>query len=245
MGHISRGFLFSSEKDIYLTYPSQFMDAMAGYRIDLLRSSDGGLTWQWLNSPYWADGEVYDCAGAVVGNRIYMIWRENVGTWTVTEVPGRYLPDWNYSVAMHDPNVPEGELVQRVCLTWSDDGGQTWAHCPGHHHWVSKSSLSDPIRVRSMDVVKPYCSTMRLQIAAFKRTLVIAQSVGTGFDNNEIWVTFSRDGGLTWSEKAVYSPGMLRDAAVAFGPDGSIMIAGSSRVGNETRPWVIHSQVGT
>ncbi len=219
------------------------MDAMAGYRIDLLRSSDGGLTWRWLNSPYWADGEVYDCAGAVVGNRIYMIWRENVGKWTVTEVPGRYLPDWNHSVAMHDPNVLEGEMVQRVCLTWSDDGGQTWAYCPGHHHWVPKSELPEPLIVEPMDVCKPYRVATRLDIAAFEGTLAIVQSVGTEHDNSEVWVTLSRDGGITWSEKAVYSPGMLRDVAVAFDPDGSLMIAGSSRIGNEARPWVAHSQL--
>ena len=239
----SRGSLFSSGSDLFLTYPSEFLGALGGYRVDLLRSSDGGFAWQWLNSPYWADGEVYDCTGVAVGSRIYMAWRENTGKWITTPVAGQAHPDWEHSVAMHDPNVREGELVQRVYLTWSEDGGQTWAYSVGRHQWVPKSDAPDPIVVDSMDIAKPYCSRSRLEMASFGDILVLAQSVGTEDDNAEVWVVFSRDSGKTWSEKAVYSSGALRDVAIAFGPDGTLMLAGSSRTGNEARPWVVSSHI--
>jgi RNA polymerase sigma-70 factor, ECF subfamily len=243
MGMTSRGSLFSSGSDLFLTYPSIFLGALGGYRVELLRSSDGGFNWQWLNSPFWADGEVHDCTGVVVGNRIYVAWRENMGRWTTTPVPDRAYPNWEHSVAMHNPDVFDGERVQQVSLTWSDDGGQTWAHSVGRNHWVPKSKHPDPVTVGPLDVTKPYCSRGRLNMAAFGSLLVITQSVGTEDDNAEVQVAFSRDGGQNWLEKAIYSPGMLRDVAAEFGPNGSLMIAGSSRTGNEARPWVVHSQV--
>ncbi len=243
MGMVGRGSLFSSGSDLYLTYCTIFLAALGGYRVELLRSTDGGSTWQWLNSPYWAEGEVHDCAGIVVEGRIYIAWRENTGKWTTTPVPGRSFPNWEHFMAMHDPSVPDGALVQRVCLTWSDNGGETWAHSVGKHQWVPKSERPDPVVVEPLDVVKPFASSGRLNLVARGSTMVAAHSVGTQDDNSDVQIAFSRDGGATWPEKAVYSSVLLRDVAAVSGPDGALLLAGSSRTGSEARPWVVHSRI--
>jgi hypothetical protein len=41
----------------------------------------------------------------------------------------------------------------------------------------------------------------------------------------------------------VYKPGKLIDAAVALDPDGSLLMAGSSRTATEARPWVVRSKL--
>lgn len=64
-------------------------------------------------------------------------------------------------------------------------------------------------------------------------------AAGTG----AVWLATSRDGGKTWLQKAVYSDGGLCDVAIALAPDGSLLLAGSSRTGGEARPWVVHSRI--
>ena len=54
MGMTSRGSVFSSGDDLYLTYPSVLSAFGLGNRVDLIRSMDGGLAWSWLSSPFWA-----------------------------------------------------------------------------------------------------------------------------------------------------------------------------------------------
>jgi Neuraminidase (sialidase) len=150
-----------------------------------------------------------------------------------------------------DEGVPDGAVTQGVLAGWSDDGGQTWSHRVWDpDEFPNNSGLTihplpdkpEPCLVEVLDVAKPRVSNS-LQIAVHEDTLAIAQEVQTDYYNSEVWLAISRDGGQTWPEKAVYSPGALREPAIAFAADGSLLIAGSSRTGDEARPWVVHSRI--
>jgi hypothetical protein len=252
MGMVSRTSIFSSGSEMFVVYPSLFTDSGRGNRVDLLRSSDGGFSWTWLNSPYWGSGPIYDAAGAVVDGRVYVAWREILGKWVPTgEVSG--VVHWMKLVdVVEDPDVLTGSVTQRVHLNWSDDGGQTWARKVWHpQEFPADSGLTiyplpdkpEPVVVEQLDVAKPYISNS-LRISASGDTLAIAQEMHTDYSDSQVWVGLSRDGGLSWPEKAVYKPGALVDAAIAYGPDGTLMLAGSSRTDDEAHPWVVHSRTG-
>lgn len=100
----------------------------------------------------------------------------------------------------------------------------------------------EPIVVEALDTAKPRVSNS-IRMAAFGDTLAIAQEVQTSYDDSEAWVALSRDGGKTWRSKAVYSAGALREPAIAFAPDGTLAMAGSSRTKDKARPWLVCSSI--
>lgn len=125
----------------------------------------------------------------------------------------------------HDPG---SNRPLDVHMIRSDDGGYSW---------------NDPVTIESFTLTQK--ASWALRISASNDTLVIAQEVwdDPGSGNSEIWMSFSHDEGKTWSDKASYSHGNLLDPAIAFAPDGTLVIAGSSRIGDESRPWVVHSHI--
>jgi len=249
MGIIGRPSLFSSGNDLYMIYPSGIPDC--GYRVDIIRSSDGGFSWTWLNSPYWGDGHIYDVAGVVIGGKIYVAWREILGKWIPTgEVSGEV--HWRRHVtAVEDEDVQEGELTQRVWMGKSDDGGQTWDHRVWKpQEYPGNSGLTifplpekpEPQLIEVLDISKPFYSNS-LKLASFNDVMALAQEVRKADCAIDVWVALSNDGGKTWPEKAIYSDNALSEPAIAFAPDGTLVLAGSSRTGSKARPWVVHSRV--
>ncbi len=114
----------------------------------------------------------------------------------------------------------------RVC--WSDDAGRTWCE-PVPVGLLSTKRGSFELQVMPiLDDGLAIIQDVREDIAA-----------GAG----ETWLALSRDAGRTWTEKAVYSTGGLVDPAIALTSDGSLLLAGSSRTGDQARPWVVHSRV--
>jgi len=126
----------------------------------------------------------------------------------------------------HDrtPNAPS----QQVSLIWSDDGGLSWS---------------------SPDIVQPLTIEQRaswtLCLASAAGMLAIAQEVWEepGSGASEVWVAFSQDRGRTWHEKAVYNTANLLDPAIAFAPDGTLVLAGSARRAHGSHPCFIRSGI--
>jgi len=97
-----RSCLFGDEQYLYLTYPSWVEYAQVqGDRVDLLRSADGGESWQWLRSPAWPDQGITDAAGLVAHGYLYLAWRGHART----------------------PDTPP----QQVSLIRSEDDGASWS----------------------------------------------------------------------------------------------------------------------
>ena len=117
------------------------------------------------------------------------------------------------------------ERYTRIC--WSDDGGENWSE-----HVTIDSLLTQPRE-----------GGMGLSLALAKDRLIVVQEKSIDDADGEIWLASSTDGGTTWSEKAVYSTGSLIGPAIAVAPDGTLMLAGSSRTADKARPWVVHSRI--
>jgi len=144
----------------------------------------------------------------------------------ITDAAGMAARDRIY-VAWREFEGPQGARIGRLCLSSSHDGGKSW---------------SDPKTVQPLTSGKR--ASFSLELTSTGDTLVIVQEVCDVGDNaGEVWLAFSQDGGETWPGKAVYAAGSLLDPAIAFGPDGSLVMAGSSRTGDESRPWVVHSRI--
>lgn len=99
---MGRAGVFSGNGELFISYPAWISPGSSqSDRIDMIKSSDGGNTWQWLTSPCWPELGITDSAGLMVGDRLYVIWR------------GHALQ----SLA--------GENNVYIC--WSDDGGLSWS----------------------------------------------------------------------------------------------------------------------
>ena len=252
MGMTSRGSLFSSGNDLYMIYPSLLWDFGLGNRVELIRSSDGGFSWTWLNSPIWGSGNIVDATGVMVGDKLYVVWREGLAKWTDTRNPEfPHVPGMSHLSAVDDPDVPESAVAQRVYINWSDDGGQTWKYRVWHpmeypdnfeQRVDKRPDWPDPPVIEPLDVPKNRLSGI-VKLAAYGDSLAIVETVGAEGLNGEVWLAISRDRGMTWSEKATYTAGALIDPAIAFASDGTLLLAGSSRTGDEARPWVVHSHI--
>lgn len=200
---VGRSEVFSAGNDLFLTYPI-WRPHELGDAVEVIKSSDGGVSWAWLNQPYPSNKNgITDAAGVVIGRRIVIAWRGH-----------------EYPLGAGNPN--------NVYLCWSDDGGGTWAK-PRHVESLSTKQGSFTLQVLPMP----------------NGGLALVQDVRADISSGagEVWLALSRDGGETWPEKATYSAGALCDPAIAFAPDGALMLAGSSHTGDEARPWVVHSHV--
>jgi hypothetical protein len=202
-----RSAIFGNERHLYLTYPSWVEYAQVqGDRVDMLRSADGGNTWQWLKSPAWPQQGITDAAGLAINERLYLAWRGH---------------DRNTETAAN-------QAPQQVSLIHSKDQGATW---------------SKPMVVESLTTEQ--CASLTLRLASCGETLVIAQEVWQepGSGASEVWAAFSPDGGQSWPKKAVYNTISLFDPAIAFSPDGALVLAGSSRINNSAQPWFVRSEI--
>jgi len=116
-------------------------------------------------------------------------------------------------------------LDVRICR--SDDGGSRW---------------SEPVTVAGLSTSQ---GSLSLVLASgLNDRLVIAQDMRNkdGF-TGEILLVTSHDQGCTWPQVARYSAGSLIDPAIAFAPDGTLLLAGSTRDKRGIRPWIVHSHV--
>lgn len=105
-----RGDVFSTGDELIIVHPAWVAARpYCGDRVDLLKSTDGGNNWQWLTPVKWPMAVITDTAGLVVGDRIYIAWRE------VSETEWR---GWS------EPGKDSGAELH---LSWSDDGGRSWS----------------------------------------------------------------------------------------------------------------------
>jgi|GEM_PF-3065884 len=117
------------------------------------------------------------------------------------------------------------EPTHEVYLCWSEDAGERW---------------SEPVKVEPLST--PKGSLMLALAMSPDGRLVIAQDACDD-KGSEIQLAISTDRGKTWPQKAVCPTGFPIDPALAFTPDGALLLAGSSRVDGETQPWVIYSRL--
>lgn len=200
---VGRSDVFSIGVDLFLIYPI-WRPHDLGDAVEMLKSSDSGVSWTWLNQPYASNKNgITDAAGCAFDGRIIAVWRGH-----------------EYPVGAENPN--------NVYICRSEDDGRSW---------------TDPVLVEPLSTKRGSFSLQILR--APDGRLAISQEVCTEYTagTGEIWVAISGDGGQTWQDRGIYSTGELRSPAIAFAPDGSLMIAGSSRTDDEARPWVIHSHV--
>ena len=115
-----------------------------------------------------------------------------------------------------------------VHVDWSDDAGATWC---------------EPVKIEALSTTEG--SFMIAPSFGPNGSFVVAQDEcredGTG---RRIMLAVSHDGGKTWSQHAEYTAGGLVDPAVAFTPDGTLVLAASSRTKDGARSWVIHTRIG-
>ena len=123
---------------------------------------------------------------------------------------GRLYAVWRGHAYVESP-------AHEVSVAWSEDNGATW---------------SEPVGIAPLTTTK---GSLGLTVAlAPHGRLVVAQDERDEHGRSEITVVTSSDLGKTWPEKAIYSAGSLVDPAVAFAPDGALLLAGSSRQGTES-----------
>lgn len=121
-----------------------------------------------------------------------------------------------------------------VKVNWSDDRGVNW---------------SKPVTIESLVIPEKLKNAFMLSMAvAPDGTLGVAQSVWLIDDNGwvrdaVVHVATSQDDGVTWPDVAQYKTGSLYDPAIAFAPNGKLLLAGSSGSEGGTQPWVVHSQL--
>ena len=125
------------------------------------------------------------------------------------------------------------EPVREVHVAWSDDGGITWAH---------------PVLIESLSVKHGSC-TLSASVAP-DGSIAVAQGVSKEDEKgwtqeSRIQMAISRDRGKTWPETLEYATGALIGPAIAFAPDGSLVLAASTGVESGAQPWVVHSRVLT
>jgi RNA polymerase sigma factor (sigma-70 family) len=123
----------------------------------------------------------------------------------------------------------EKKRTHDVYICRSEDAGNTWAK---------------PVLIPALST--PKGSLMLAICEAANGNLVVGQDVREGDDGiggSKIWLAQSADRGQTWSGRAVYKPGALIDPALAFAPDGTLILAGSTRQESTTQPWVVHSRL--
>jgi RNA polymerase sigma factor (sigma-70 family) len=142
----------------------------------------------------------------------------------VTQAIGLATDDRLYVFWGEHPYVPEGqpEPEQEAFVSWSEDGGVTW---------------SAPVRVdplRGTPVAAAFTPDGRL---------VVLRGTGDEQGDAEAYLAISRDRGQTWPERAVIPLGSLWECTIAFAPDGTLLVAGSSPKASETRPVVVHSRL--
>jgi len=118
------------------------------------------------------------------------------------------------------------ESCHDVYVCWSDDDGATW---------------SEPVKVETLSTPKGSL-TLTAAMSPDGR-LVIAQDARDEEGKSEIQAAISPDRGRTWPAKGTYTAGSLVDPALAFAPDGALILAGSSRRESKTQPWVVHSRL--
>jgi len=121
-----------------------------------------------------------------------------------------------------------------VKITWSENSGISWAK---------------PVAIEPLTISEKLRNAYMLSIAASPDSGIhVAHSVWLVDDNGwvrdaAVNVATSRDNGFTWPDVAKYTTGSLYDPAIAFSPDGKLLLAGSSGSEEGTQPWVVHSRL--
>jgi RNA polymerase sigma factor (sigma-70 family) len=118
--------------------------------------------------------------------------------------------------------------THEVYVNWSEDDGTTW---------------SVPVKVAPL-----FTQEGAFGLAASLSPdgyLVVAQDIRDehGKGKGEVYMAMSADLGKTWLARGIYSTGSLEDPTIAFAPDGTLLLAGSSSEDTSTRPVVVHSRL--
>jgi hypothetical protein len=142
----------------------------------------------------------------------------------ITQAIGLATEDRLYVFWGEHPYLPEGqpEPGHEAYVAWSEDDGTTW---------------SAPMKV------DPLGSTPLAAALSPDGRLVVVGDAGREQTNAHARLAISRDRGQTWPERAIIPIGSLQDCTIAFAPDGTLLVAGSSPEDPETRPVVLHSRL--
>jgi RNA polymerase sigma factor (sigma-70 family) len=149
----------------------------------------------------------------------------------ITQAIGLATEDRLYVFWGEHPYVPEGEPESghEAYVSWSDDDGTTW---------------SAPVRVDPLSPPEPPKGATPVTAALTPDgRLVVVGDAGREQTNAQARLAISRDRGQTWPERATIPIGSLQDCTIAFAPDGTLLVAGSSPEDSETRPVVLHSRL--
>ena len=119
------------------------------------------------------------------------------------------------------------EPTYDVYVNWSEDDGATW---------------SAPVKVDPLCASKGGTSTPTASLSPDDR-LVVAHDVRDEHGNGEVRMAMSADLGKTWPERATCPVGSLENLTIAFAPDGTLLLAGSSPHDSKTRPVVVRSRL--
>jgi RNA polymerase sigma factor (sigma-70 family) len=114
-----------------------------------------------------------------------------------------------------------------ACVSWSDDAGETW---------------SPPGQIEALSTPKEWTSPGAAAVSPDGR-LVVGSSARDAQGNGELRLAVSSDRGETWLERAVFPVEGLDEVTFAFAPDGTLLLAGNSSEGAESRPVVLHTRL--